>query len=115
MIFVNPKMWPTSSISSTPLLVFGNDTNTCMVDSIILNNITNNLILVTLTIAREVEVGQEKPFEFGSAIPLRAYERTDALLNMALTMEPGDLLYANSDYSENLFNTFVNYRQLTET
>ena len=112
--WVNFKMTPTKEIGSTPTLIFGNDTHTCLMDGIVLANITDAVILVTLTVAREVTVGTETDFILGNQIPLQPNDRVDVLLNATLTLEAGDLLYASSDYSSNLFNTFVSYRELTE-
>lgn len=112
--FVNFKMTPTQNISSSPTLIFGNDQHTCLIDGIILSNLTDKVILVTLTIAREIEVGVETLFVLADEIPIQPSDRVDALLNMTLTLQPGDLLYAQSDYSENIFNAFINYRELTE-
>ena len=112
--FVNFRMTPTQTISSTPTLIFGNDQHTCLIDGIVLSNLTDKVILVTLTVAREIEVGEETLFVLADEIPIQSSDRIDALLNMALTLESGDLLYAQSDYSENIFNAFVSYRELTE-
>ena len=112
--FVNFRMNPIYTISSTPILIFGNDQHTCLIDGIVLSNLTDQVILVTLTVARETEVGEETLFVLADEIPIQPFDRVDALLNLALTLEPGDLLYAQSDYSENIFNAFVSYRELTE-
>ena len=112
--FVNFRMNPTSDIGSTPVIIFGNDAYTCLIDGIVLANITNNVIVVTLAIAREVTLGTESYFTLAREISIQPYDRIDALLNATLTLEPGDLLYASSDYSSNLFNSFVSYRELTE-
>ena len=112
--FVNFKMNPTSGIGSTPVIIFGNDAYTCLIDGIVLANVTENPIVITLAIAREVTIGTESYFTLGGQISLQPNERVDVLLNATLTLEPGDLLYASSDYSSNLFNSFVSYRELTE-
>ena len=112
--FVNFRMNPTSNIGSTPMIIFGNDAYTCLIDGIVLANISNNVIVVTLAIAREVTQGSESYFTLARQISIQPYDRIDALLNVTLTLEPGDLLYASSDYSSNLFNSFVSYRELTE-
>ena len=112
--FVNFKMAPTGPISSTPLLIFGNDQYTCLLDGILLCNLSDNPINVTLSIAREIEVGVETNFTIVQSLALEAYSQIDVLLNASLTLEPGDLLYANSDFSGNLLNAFVSYRELTE-
>lgn len=112
--FVNWKMLPTANINSTPTLIFGNDQHTCLVDGVILSNLVSNVILVTLSVIREIEVGVETSFVLASQLSLNPNEKPESLLEMSLTLEPGDLLYANSDYSGNLFNTFVTYREFLE-
>jgi len=112
--FVNFRMNPTSGIGSTPVIIFGNDVYTCLIDGIVLANVTDNPIVITLAIAREVTIGAETYFTLGGQISLQPNDRVDVLLNTTLTLEPGDLLYASSDYSSNLFNSFVSYRELTE-
>jgi len=112
--FVNFRMNPTSGIGSTPVTIFGNDAYTCLVDGIVLANVTDNPIAITMAIAREVTIGTESYFTLARQIPLQPNECVDVLLNRTLTLEPGDLLYASSDYSSNLFNSFVSYRELTE-
>ena len=112
--FVNFKMNPTSGIGSTPVIIFGNDAYTCLIDGIVLANVTDNPIVITLAIAREVTIGTESYFTLGGQISLQPNDRVEVLLNAILTLEVGDLLYASSDYSSNLFNSFVSYRELTE-
>ena len=112
--FVNFRMNPTSGIGSTPVIIFGNDAYTCLVDGIVLANVTDNPIVITTAIAREVTIGTESYFTLARQISLQPNECVDVLLNATLTLEPGDLLYASSDYSSSLFNSFVSYRELTE-
>jgi hypothetical protein len=107
-------MEPTNEISSTPMLIFGNDQNVCLLDSIFLTNLTDNPIEVTLSLSREVEIGTETDFVIVNEMSLDAKGRIDVLQNTSLTLQPGDLLYAYSDFSENVFNAFISYRELTE-
>lgn len=112
--FVHFKMNPTSGIGSTPVMILGNDKHTCLIDGIVLANVTDNQIAITLTIAREVTVGTETYFTLAQKILLQPFDRVDALVNASLTLEAGDLLYAASHFSKDLFNSFVSYRELTE-
>jgi hypothetical protein len=112
--FVNFKMLPTKDISSTPMLIFGNDQYTCLLDRILLSNLTNNQINVTLYIAREVVIGTETDFILANQVSIEANDRIDIIQNASLTLQPGDLLYAFSDFAANVFNAFVSYRELTE-
>ena len=43
-------------------------------------------------------------------VALSPFERRNVLKDTPLTLEPGDLLYAMSDNSDSVFNTFVSYR-----
>lgn len=111
--FVNFKMLPTANINSTPTIIFGNDQYTCVLDGIILASVTNNVILVTLYVAREVTIGTETDFILANQISLNPSERINVLSD-SFTLESGDLLYAYSDFSGNIFNSFISYRELTE-
>lgn len=112
--FVVPRMWPVMNIDSTPTIIFGNDQTTCILDSIIISNLTSNQILVSLYIAREITIGTESDFIFGNSIPINPNDRIDILKGSTITLELGDLLYAYSDFSGNTFNTFISYRELNQ-
>jgi len=114
MAFVDFKMAPTKDVSSTPVIIFGNDANTCIIDGILLSNKGSNAILVTLQVSREVETGFETYFTLANNININGNSQVDSLNNLTLTLQPGDLLYANSAYSEDSFDTFVSYRILAE-
>ena len=47
-------------------------------------------------------------------VSLSPLERRNVLKDTPLTLEPGDLLYAMSDNSESVFNTFVSYRAVVK-
>jgi len=111
--FVNFKMQPTLNISSTPELIFGSQ-YTSILDSIVLANQTDGNIIVSLYILREVVQDNATEFTLANKIILSPKERLDLLDAATLTLEAGDLLYAFSDFSGNLFNSFVSYRELTE-
>jgi hypothetical protein len=112
--FVNFKMLPTGPISSTPTLIFGNDQHTCLLDGILLSNLTGNTIQVTLILVREIEIGAETEFILADQVTINANDRVDILQSTTLTLQPGDLLYAQSEFSGNVFNAFISYRELTE-
>ena len=113
--FVNFKMTPTLNVGSTPAIIFGTDRHTCLIDGIVISNTTNDVLVVNLSIGREVTTpGGQTKFTFCSYLNIQPYDRVDVLLNATLTLETGDLLYAASNYSSNLFDTFVSYRELTE-
>ena len=111
--FLSFKMHPTLGINSTPVLIFGAEV-TSLIDSVILSSQVETPLIASLWIAREVETGFETDFMLARHVPLVPFETLNFLMNTALTLERGDLLYAMSDYSDNLFNTFVSYRALKE-
>lgn len=106
-------MQPTLNISSTPELIFGSQ-YTSILDSIVLANQTDGNIIVSLYILREVVQGNATECTVANKIVLSSKSRIDILDSATLTLEAGDLLYAFSDFSGNLFNSFVSYRELTE-
>ena len=69
--------------------------------------------MASFWIAREVTKGIETTFMLDRQVALSPLERWDVFQNTPFTLEPGDLLYAMSDNSESVFNTFVSYRALT--
>ena len=112
--FVNFGMQPTQGVTNTSTLIFGNDTNVCLLDGVLLSNTSNNLILATLLVAREETTGTETYFTLANQVAINPNSMVDALNGMTLTLQPGDLLYANSDISSNTFDVFVSHRVLTE-
>jgi hypothetical protein len=113
--FVNFKMHPTLKVGSTPTIILGSDQYTCLIDGIVLANLTPNAIIITVYVAREIIEGKESNIVFANHVSIQANDRVDLLLNCSLTLQPGDLLYAFSNYSNNIFNTFVSYRELVQT
>lgn len=112
--FVSFKMNPTLNVDSPPTLIFGADLTTTLLDSVLLASQVETVLLATVWVSREIETGSETKFVLCSRITILPFERVDLLINTTLTLEPGDLLYASSDYSDNLFNAFVSYRSLNE-
>ena len=111
--FVNFKMQPTLNISSTPELVFGSEC-TAILDGLILASQSDNTMVASLYILREVSKDKATEFTLANKVVLNPHQQLDILDNATLTLEAGDLLYAYSDFSGNLFNTFISYRELTE-
>ncbi len=104
----------TANINSTPTIIFGEDQHTCFVQGVIITNMTDNIILVTLYRAIEETPGIETDIVTGNKIPVQPYCLQDILAGTYLIIKPGDLLYALSDFSGNIFNTTVNFHKLTE-
>ena len=113
--FVNFKMQPIGPINSTKTLVFGNDLYTCILDGLLLSNLTNNSIRITLWLSRETDIGVDTEFILMNQVTLPENGQVDVLENISLTLESGDLLYAASDFSSNSFNVFISYRALEES
>lgn len=120
----SPYQWPwvepisvsTVGIDSTPLIVFGEQV-TCFIDSVHLCNTTDQDIYVDIYLLTEREVDDEfivkSPFlkrklfipNFGSV----------GIFDLPPTMQSGDLMYANSDFSGNRFDCVISARKLLET
>lgn len=112
--FVNFQMSPTGPLSNTPALIFGKRDHTCLVDGIVLTNLTDKPILVSLSVSRVSPEGQETRFVVINQVSIPSRGWVDVLREASLTLEAGDSVYAASDYSNHLFNTFVSYRELME-
>lgn len=108
-------MHPTLKVGSTPTLILGSDQYTCLIDGIVLVNLTSSAIIVTVYVIREITEGKGTNIVFANHVSIQSNDRVDLLLNCSLTLQHGDLLYAFSNYSNNIFNTFVSYRELVQT
>lgn len=114
--WVIPKQHPTKNISSTPTLIFEAQV-TSYIDGLFVANQVDNDILFSLYLLREE--GEPTPTE-AVEYPLvlnknlAAKESMDWIKDLAFVAEAGDLIFAYSDHNNNLFNTFVSYRKLTE-
>lgn len=111
--FVGFKMQPTLSIESTPTVIFQSDV-TCLLDSVLLSSQVAVPLIASVWITREDAEGGQIACMLAQNVSLNPFERLDLLKDTTLTLEPDDLLYAASDYTGNLFNTFVSYRALYE-
>ena len=114
--FVNFKLQVTKNIGSTPTLIFGSQFG-CMIDGMIFANQVDTQILFSFYLLREEGTptpteAVEYPFVLNK--PLAAKDSIDWLESKSLFLQPGDTIFAYSDYNDNLFNTFVSYRELTE-
>lgn len=107
--WVNFKLYTTAQVGSTPTLVFGSQ-QACIIDEVQITNTIQEKILVDITILREDGIN----YFFLKQQPINVYGIVNVLKGSVLYLEPGDLLYANSDFSGNLFDCLVSYRQLNE-
>lgn len=112
--FVNSKNNKVYEINNTPTLIFANDQNTCYIDCIILSNISENQCNVTIYNLTEIEVNVPYEFIIQKNIIIPAYGMIDVLQGTYLTVEIGDILFAYSDASFNVFNSWINYRELKQ-
>ena len=115
--FVNFLMEPTQGIGSTPTLIFGNENYACIIEGIIVASQVNNQLLFSLYFLREddtVSPPVATEYMLTTNQTLTANESIDWMHRKTIILQPGDALFAYSDYSDNLFNTFVSYRELKE-
>ncbi len=111
--WVNFKLYPTSSVDSSPVLVFGTE-NAVMIDSLRLTNTSVNPLLADVFILREVgSTGQN--FYIAKQFSLPAASALELLDGSVLYLESGDTLWGNSDFSGNRFDSLISYRQLLES
>jgi hypothetical protein len=106
--YVNFKPYIVKNINNTPTKIFGSD-YTCILDSALWVNLSNVPITVY---AYYLKDGIQTIFCPG--VKIDAFGYTDWLYNATFYPGAGEFLYAYSDYSSNLFNSFVSYRQLNE-
>ncbi len=111
--WVNFKLYPTSSVDSSPVLVFGTE-NAVMIDSLRLTNTSANPLLADVFILREVgSTGQN--FYIAKQFSLPAASALELLDGSVLYLESGDTLWGNSDFSGNTYDCLISYRQLLES
>lgn len=114
--FTNILMMPTYDIDSTPKLVFGSQ-YTCKLDSIWICNTGDTELFTDFNLLTERIVNNQPISKNGPFIPnqvLKPKGYIELLLGSVAHIVAGDLLYANSDNSSNLFNCFISYREFTE-
>ena len=110
--FVTFQQVPTKNIGSTPTLIFG-AVHDCILGSVLVSNQVKNTVLFSCYLLREE--GTPTPSE-AVEYPIilnRPLEETIILKEFQeMILNAGDTLYAYTDYSENLVNTFVSYEGL---
>lgn len=114
--FVNRRAFLTKNVGSTPVLICGSQ-HAMDVDSISLCNTSeNNLFFSIKRVGERTENNVLTPievYEIYSNI-LKSKETLDIELSKVKYLEPGDLLYANSDFSSNRFDVIVSCREYVE-
>ena len=90
----------------------------CILDSIIVSNKTNGVVLASLNIIREVS-SVPTSYYLLEKFKLLPYQSFDFLASQGQTssivyLQPNDVLFAQSDAISNIFSLVVSYRKLTE-
>ena len=127
--FTKRKNVKTSDISSSPILIFGNDQYTCRIESIIVTNTSepDEECIVTLYCLPDVQQtlrdrqftpdslsDQDGSHMVKSHIVIPPYGMVDVLSHTFLNMEPGDILFAYSNAAFSTFNTWINYSEFQQ-
>jgi len=115
--FVNFKSAIEDAINNVGSVVL-NSAYTCILDSIIVSNKTNGVILASLNIIREVS-SVPTSYYLLEKFKLLPYQSFDFLAAQGQTssvvyLQPDDVLFAQSDAMQNVFSVVVSYRELNE-
>ena len=115
--FVNFKSAIQDAINNVGSVVL-NSAYACILDSIIVSNKTNGVILASLNIIREVE-SVPTSYYLLEKFKLLPYQSFDFLASQGQTssvvyLQPDDVLFAQSDAMQNVFSVVVSYRELNE-
>ena len=106
----------TQNIESTPQPIFVNERHTCLIDSILLTNITETDIYISLYVL--YEEGELTPSAIQHFLHKNTYVPAQKTLELGfgegLSLQAGDILFASSNYHANLFNAYVCYREIQE-
>ena len=115
--FVNFKSAIQDAINNVGSVVL-NSAYACILDSIIVSNKTNGVILASLNIIREVD-SVPTSYYLLEKFKLLPYQSFDFLASQGQTssvvyLQPDDVLFAQSDAMQNVFSVVVSYRELNE-
>ena len=115
--FVNFKSAIQDAINNVGSVVL-NSAYACILDSIIVSNKTNGVILASLNIIREVS-SVPTSYYLLEKFKLLPYQSFDFLAAQGQTssvvyLQPDDVLFAQSDAMSNVFSVVVSYRELNE-
>ena len=120
--WVNYNMTLTANIDSSPVIVFGSDTHSCVLNNINVCNTSPNDISVFFYVLR-LDVGNAF-FKFNHFI---SQNTSQDLLNLTtvnglpapssseLTLQSGDILYAYSNSAINTFDCLISFSELLES
>ena len=115
--FVNYKSVIADQINDTGATVLTTSA-VCVLDSVIVSNKTNGVVLASLNIIREVG-GIPTSYYLLEKFKLLPYQSFDFLASQGQTssvvyLQPDDVLFAQSDAMQNVFSVVVSYRELNE-
>ncbi len=115
--FVNFKSAIQDGINNAGAVAL-NSAYACILDSIIVSNKTNGVVLASLNIIREVS-SVPTSYYLLEKFKLLPYQSFDFLASQGQTssvvyLQPNDVLFAQSDAISNIFSVVVSYRELTE-
>lgn len=120
----SPYQWPwvepisvlTVGVDSTPAIIYGQQV-TSWIDSVHLCNTTDQDIYIDIKILAEREEDEgfvtKEPY-LARRLFIPKFGRIE-VTEMPKTMQSGDLMYANSDFSGNFFDSHISARLLLET
>lgn len=112
--FVKFRLKVTPNIDSTSLPIMLSD-KTCILDTVWLTNTLDRNIFADLKTMREISTDNGDEILEGSFAKnylLENFASKDLLKDSLLHLEPIDQFYANSDFSSNVFDALVSYREL---
>jgi hypothetical protein len=107
--FVNFKSTSTE-VGGLDTRIFGRDT-ACIIDSIWAGNQSNSDLMLNIYLMKNEET-ESKKFMLVSKWPFKAYEAFELIQHSVLYLEPGDLLFAFTDFSETHLTITISYRTL---
>lgn len=115
--FVNFKSAIQDAINNVGSVVL-NSAYACILDSIIVSNKTNGVILASLNIIREMS-SVPTSYYLLEKFKLLPYQSFDFLAAQGQTssvvyLQPDDVLFGQSDAMQNVFSVVVSYRELNE-
>lgn len=105
--FVDYKNYVVSGISNTSEVIFEEDF-VSELDSVWITNTVEELINVTVYILKGSEITNIR------YVKIEPLDSVDLLKGSIWTIDVGDILYAYSDFSTKLFNSFISYRLLNQ-
>ncbi len=107
--YVKFKKWTGSLIGSTPSIICTafNEADPPLPTPVIVDSINTTSETIKITSYILSETGSDPQSDDYDYTTVGPFERKGVILQQALTLNAGDLLYAYSDFSSSIFNSFV--------